>query len=251
MLGGALKAAVVAAMLAALVATAWHALVTEPLIDRAIKLEEARHGGETEEPIVSRGAQRVGLGLALGLYGVSWALALGALFTLARAHLPGRSDGHRAALLGLVAFWAVALFPFLKYPANPPGVGDPDTIATRQILYFATLALSALGAFAALALGRRLRAGGTEGWVGRAAWPIALGAYAVYCAALYAVLPPNLDPTPVPADLLLGFRLSSALGLAAYWLVFSTAFGLLVGRWSDRASTRGRNPRPAPEPGQA
>ena len=47
-------AAILAAVLAALVATVWHVVATEPLIDRAIALEDARHAGEAEreEPIV-------------------------------------------------------------------------------------------------------------------------------------------------------------------------------------------------------
>ena len=139
-LGGALKAAVLAAVLAALAAIAWHAIATEPLIDRAIELEGARHAGEhREEPIVGRGAQRVGLGLALLLYGVSWALALGGTLVLAQDRLPGPTLGRRAALLALAAAWAFAVLPALKYPANPPGVGDPETIGLRQGLYVAVL----------------------------------------------------------------------------------------------------------------
>ena len=33
-------------------------------------------------------------------------------------------------------FLSVILVPFLKYPANPPSVGKPDTIAVRTALYF-------------------------------------------------------------------------------------------------------------------
>ena len=109
----------------------------------------------------------------------------------------------------------------------------------------ALLALGALGAAAALVLGPRLR-----GRLGPSAWPLALVAYAAYCAVLYLTLPPNPDPTPVPADLLAAFRLRSVLGLVLYWGVFAAAFGLLVNR---RASRNGARPRPRtlPEAGQA
>ena len=245
-LGGALKAALLAALLAALVATAWHAVATEPIIDRAIELEEARHGGEHEdEPIVGRGAQRVGLGLALLLYGLSWAFAVGAVFALAQDRLPGATLGRRAALLALAAAWALALLPALTYPANPPGVGDPETIGLRQGLYVVVLVLGVLGTMAAIALGQRLR-----GRLGSSAWPVTLVAYAAYCAALYATLPPNPDPTPIPADLLAAFRLRSVLGLLIYWGVFAAAFGFLIDRRASRAAGSHR-PRTLPEAGQA
>jgi predicted cobalt transporter CbtA len=225
-LGASLKAALLAAVVAALLATTWHWVVTEPLIDAAIELEQAHHDGEAAESVVSRPTQRLGLGLALLLYGVSWALALGGLFSLIQAHLPGGSVGRRAALLGGLAGWTFALLPFLKYPASPPGVGDPDTIGVRQMLYFGILALGVLGAAGTLFAGRRLSGRGRTGW------PIALVGYAVYCLVLYLVLPPNPDPTPIPADLLAGFRLRSGLGLVLYWFAFAVLFGMLVERWS-------------------
>src|SRR5438067_12367802 len=83
-LGTALKAAVLAALLAALIAAAFHELVSEPLIEQAIQLEAARQPGQPEEEVVSRPVQRAGLVLALALYGVTWALALGGVFALAQ-----------------------------------------------------------------------------------------------------------------------------------------------------------------------
>lgn len=246
-LGASLKAAVLAAVLAALLATAWHGLVTEPLIDQAIELEEEHHGGEADEPIVSRRTQRLGLGVALLLYGVSWGLALGGVFALAQEHLPGRG-GWRATLLGLAAGWAVALLPYLKYPANPPGVGDPETIGTRQVLYLAILVLGSLGALALFAGGRRLSVRQTDRSA-RRTWLLALGAYLAYCAVLYAALPPNPDLTPIPPDLLAAFRLRSALGLALFWVTFPATFGLLVAREHARAATSLR-PKTLPEAGQ-
>ena len=39
----------------------------------------------------------------------------------------------------------MAIFPFLKYPANPPGVGEPESIGYRQTLYVGFIALAVLG----------------------------------------------------------------------------------------------------------
>jgi predicted cobalt transporter CbtA len=240
-LNAALKAAVLAAVVAALVVTVWHQVVTERLIDAAIELEGAAHVAEAEEPVVSRGAQRVGLGLALLLYGVSWALVLGAVFTLVQRWLPGGSLGWRATALVALAAWAFALLPFLKYPASPPGVGDPETIGARQALYLAVIVLGALGAVGALLLGHRLEGHGALGWLA------ALAAYAAYAALIFLALPPNPDSTPIPADLLAAFRLRTGLGLVLFWAVFAAAFGLLVGRWASPASV-GRRPPIVREP---
>jgi hypothetical protein len=43
----------------------------------------------------------------------------------------------------------LALVPQIKYRANPPSVGNPDTIGQRTALYFAMLALSVASGVAA------------------------------------------------------------------------------------------------------
>jgi predicted cobalt transporter CbtA len=230
-----------AAVVAALLATAWHEVVSEPLIEQAIQIEEARQPGVAEEPVVSRPVQRAGLGLALVLYGITWGLAVGGVFSLAQEHLPGDSFGKRALLFALAVGWAVALLPFLKYPSNPPGVGDPSTLQDRQFWYFASMVLGSLGALAATLLARRMDAGRASGQSARHPWMIALIAYAVFCVALLVVLPSSSDAAPLPADLLYGFRLRSFLGLVVFWGAFAAVFGHFVQRWSRVAS-------PAPRP---
>ncbi len=253
-LGTSLKAACLAALLAALLATAWHQIATEPLIDQAIVLEGARaaaeHPDAAEEPeVVSRSLQKVGLGLAYLLYGLTWAFILGATFFRAQEILPGRTPALRAGLLGLTAFWAVALLPSLKYPANPPGVGDPNTLDQRQALYFGLIAIAVLGALAAWALWRTLRARRPADWLANNGGWLALGLYAVLCLAAALVLAPNSDPTPVPPDLLFGFRAFSILGHVVFWGTFSAAFGTLVHRWSTRPAQPRQRAQPAPAPG--
>ncbi|SDR57136.1 Probable cobalt transporter subunit (CbtA) [Streptomyces sp. KS_16] len=131
-------------------------LLGEPQVDAAIAFEEA-HSHEHEMEVVSRGVQSTA-GLATGVlvYGV----ALGGIAALAFCFALGRIGrfGARAtaALLSGAALLAVYLVPFLKYPANPPSVGDPDTIGKRTALYFLMMLLGILLAVAATILGRRL-----------------------------------------------------------------------------------------------
>ena len=65
------------------------------------------------------------------------------------AYFPnGRPDDWRAAIaVAVTGFAGVFLLPFLKYPANPPAVGDPDTIGRRTALYLVAVAWSLLAAW--------------------------------------------------------------------------------------------------------
>src|SRR5215471_12405903 len=85
-LGRTLLYAVIAGIVAGMLVTLFHAIVTEPVIDQAIALEEQRaaqnptaEADHHEAPIVSREFQKTG-GLVIGylMYGTTWAL----IFTL-------------------------------------------------------------------------------------------------------------------------------------------------------------------------
>ncbi|MFI9308808.1 CbtA family protein [Streptomyces triculaminicus] len=228
------RALLVRGMLAGL-ATGVLALITayllgEPHVDSAIAFEEA-HGhdhGHDEVELVSRTMQATG-GLATGVlvYGV----ALGGIAALAFCVALGRIGrfGPRATagLVALGAFVAVFLVPFLKYPANPPAVGDPDTLDQRTALFFLMIALSVLLAVAAVILGRRL-APRLGNWNATVA---ACAALVVAIGLAYAFLPSGDNvPEHFPATLLWEFRMSSL----AIELVLWTGFGLIFGELAER-----------------
>ncbi|WP_327701437.1 CbtA family protein [Streptomyces decoyicus] len=206
-------------------------LLGEPRVDAAIAFEEAHsHGHEHEVEVVSRGMQSTA-GLATGVlvYGV----ALGGIAALVFCFMLGRTGrfGARttAALLAGAAL-LVYLVPFLKYPANPPAVGDPDTIGQRTALYFLMMLLGILLAVGATILGRRL-APKLGNWyatvAGGAAFVVAVG-------IAYAFLP-SYDNVPhgFPGTLLWQFRLTTI----AIQLVLWTAFGLVFGHLAERVIT--------------
>jgi hypothetical protein len=56
-------------------------------------------------------------------------------------------------------WFVLFLVPALKYPANPPAVGDPETIYYRQTLYVIFIAISG---FSALAVAFMYRTFGTN-----------------------------------------------------------------------------------------
>ncbi len=165
-------------------------------------------------------------------------MAFGGIAALAFCFALGRvgrfSPRATALLLSGCALLAVYVVPFLKYPANPPSVGDPDTIGKRTTLYFLMMVLSVLLAVGATILGKRLSPSlGT--WY---ATVVAVAASAVAIGLAYAFLPViNEVPRDFPATLLWRFRLSAL----AMQIVLWGGFGLLFGELAQRLL----NPKPA------
>jgi predicted cobalt transporter CbtA len=225
-----LKAALIAGVVAGLAAAAFHFFATEPLIDRAIALEAIRREAEGtfEEPMLSRDVQHAGLFLGFLLYGLTWSLLFAAIYHLAQRWLPAWSPLKRGLLVAAAAYWSVALLPFLKYPANPPGVGDPNTIGFRQAMYLGILALSIVGTILA---GVVARSGPNRGRV-------ALAALAVYAVVVYLVMPANPDAILMPGEIISAFRVLSIAGLTVFWAVFGLAFGALLRRRAREVAFR-------------
>ncbi|MBH1938801.1 CbtA family protein [Streptomyces sp. AV19] len=216
-------------------------LLGEPQMNAAISFEDA-HTHEHGAEVVSRSLQSTA-GLATGV--LAEALALGGLASLAYCALLGRTGrfGPRAtaALLSGAALLAVHVIPFLKYPANPPSVGEPDTIGTRTTLYVLMIALSALLCAGAVLLGRRLspRLG---------PWHATVAAAAALLSAIalaYALLPPVDEvPADFPADLLWRFRLAALAVPCTLW----AAFGVFFGGAAERLVGAGEPSAPAVTP---
>jgi hypothetical protein len=218
-------------VVAGLLALVFARVFGEPSIGNAIEVESALQAaqGETPEPeLVSRTVQST-IGLATAV--VVYAVAFGGLFSLAFAIAHGRigrlSPRAMAAVLALGGYVVVYVVPFLKYPANPPAVGNPDTINERTATYFGMVALSAALAISATSLGRRLtsRLG---------AWNSALvgGAAFVVTIAVVQFLLPTINEVPdaFPATVLWNFRIASLGTQLVMWTTLGLLFGPLVAR---------------------
>ena len=228
----------------------------EPAVDRAIAFEsqmdeakaKAEHDAavargdnppaEVEEPeLVSRPVQ-AGIGLFTGV--MVYSVAVGGLFALAFALCYGRTGdfGPRAtsALIAASGFIAVYAVPILKYPANPPSVGNPDTIGLRTAIYFAMILLSLAAMVAAWTVRKRLLPQFS-------AWNATLIAAAVYLVAVIIVgfaLPPlNEVPEGFPAVVLWQFRMASLGAQAIMW----TTLGLGFGAWVESAAMQAKPAR--------
>jgi hypothetical protein len=234
-------------------------LFAEPVIGRAIAFEEGRsdvldahgvheHGAE----LFTRGVQaNAGLGFGVLIFGI----AMGALFSVSFCVVSARARriGPRSlsALLAAGAFAAVYLVPFVKYPPNPPAVGQADTIGARTGWYLVMALASVALAIAAVWLARRLAAG-LGAWNGGL---LAAAAYVVAIAAV-AVPLPSIDETPLPlrdasgaiiypgfpADVLYEFRVLSLGAQLVLWAAIGVVFATLAGRLLGERAGSGREP---------
>ena len=248
MMGNLLLRGMLAGALAGVLVFLFASIFGEPQVDLAIALEQRNAAAEQataapaehshgEEELVSRGVQgTVGLGTAVIVYGA----AIGGLFALAFAAVYGRigSLGPQATagLLAVLGFVAVFLVPAIKYPANPPAVGNPDTVALRTGLHLLMLVCSLVALVVAARL-RRSFVAGHGAWNGTV---LAGGVYLVLAVLAMLVLPGiNEVPEGFPALLLWDFRLVSFGMQLLLWAVLGLGFGFLAERHLASARATG------------
>jgi len=242
----------------------------EPLIRHAINYETGRDAAQAlldkaagvpvqaaGADIVSRGIQaNVGIGLGVIFFGT----AMGALFAVAYSVCLGRvgNVGVRSLSLLLAAggFLGMYLVPFLKYPANPPSIGHPDTIRDRGTLYLTMVVASVLLLCLAVWLGQKLRprfGNWNASLLAGAAFVLVVGAIMMVLpsfgqlAANRAQFGNHATETPLPltnsqgiivypgfpADVLFNFRLYSVAAQLLLWVTIGVLFAPLAERLLD------------------
>lgn len=218
-------------------------LLVEPAINRAIAIEKAAteadntgaraHGaGATAHEhadVVSRLAQQIGGTFTVVLVAVLLALAYSVVYARSSHRLPGITALGRSLSLAALAFGVMALMPALVLPANPPAVGDPDTVGQRTLAYLQVVLLSVLAVGIVFAVQKALadrRIAAEWRWLGTAA-------VAVAGVAVVLLVAPDGDqqiPSAVPAALIWEFRVGSLAQLAAMWAGIGIVHGALAHR---------------------
>ena len=244
-----------AGALGGLLAFVFGRALAEPLIQRAIDYASGQEAVENglrraaglataapDPELFSRTLQRnLGFGVGMVLFGIAMGgLSAVAYVLVTRAMRPTVRPRTVALAVAACGFAGMFLLPFLKYPANPPGIGHPDTIHARGLLYLAMVAISVVSVTAAVLavrpLIRRLGA-----WNATLVAVVGLG---VWLAIVMAVLPSlgNEAPQPLrnrsgtivypgfPADLLYQFRLYAVIAQLVLWGTIGIAFGALAER---------------------
>jgi len=154
-----------AGLLGGLVAFGIAKTIGEPQVDKAIAFEEyvdahaehGHHGAAHHDELVTRSQQNfAGLGTGTLIYGAAMGGIFGLVFAIAYGRLGTLTARGTSAVLGLLGFVSIYLVPSLKYPATPPAIGNPDTIARRTTLYLTMIAISVLSVILAVMLRRWL-----------------------------------------------------------------------------------------------
>jgi len=205
--------------------------LVEPYIDSAIALETQRKISSGEnvdmaELVHYRIWQKGGAIAAGAVYGISSGALFGIVFAYGRKALPGDSNKQKALFLAGILWFVLYLMVAIKYPANPPAVGDPETIYYRQSLYVGYLAISGFTALGLALAWKRVQLGSKK-----ILFPLI---YAAIMIVAYVALPPNPDKIGISMDLIHTFRVVTALTIGLFWGILGIVFGSLWDRFISR-----------------
>jgi len=205
----------------------------EPFIDKAVGIETQNRINEGEDVNINelasyRSWQKSGEVVAGMILGVSFASLYAIVYGYTRKSLPGSSDIKKGLFLASIVWFTIFMVPFIKYPGNPPAVGEPETIYYRQALYVAFIAISGLGALGFAFLYRKMPSSSAKKFIIPAL-------YAAYIAGFYFAMPPNPDPIRIPMELVTNFRIVSAVTATVFWIILGAVFGALWTRFKLHA----------------
>ena len=214
-------------------------VIVEPYLDQAIGIENQNlfASGESEDTPQFwaeydgyRDWQKSGQILAGVILGMSMGSLFGIVFALSRRSLPGSNDVKKSVILACIMWFTLIFIPFLKYPANPPTVGEEDTVVLRSILYLSFIAISGIGAVSFYQISKKFK--GNKKLV-------ALAGYGILVSIAFIVMPSNPDEINAPMSLVNEFRLMSILGISSFWISVGIILGLFWHRFeSDKKIAR-------------
>ena len=199
--------------------------IVEPYLDQAIGLENESlfASGEAEDTLEFwaeyesyRIWQKSGQVLAGVILGLAMGSLFGIVFALSRNSLPGKNIVTKAVFLSGLMWFTLYLIPFLKYPANPPTVGEADTVVLRMILYVSFIIISGIGVIVFYKLLTKLNKNKKY---------FALIGYAGLMTIAFIIMPDNPDEITAPMNLVNEFRFVSVLGVSSFW----GSVGILLG----------------------
>jgi predicted cobalt transporter CbtA len=208
--------------------------LVEPTIDQAIALEVEKSTAYGENVDMNELAdyrlwQKGGAIVAGAVYGISLAALFGVVFAFGRKSLPGSSNKKKALFLAAVLWFVLYFVIAIKYPANPPAVGDTETIYYRQGLYAAYLAISGIAALGLAIIWNRIHIKSKN-----IILPLV---YAGIMITAYIGLPPNPDSISISMDLIHAFRIFTAITIGMFWGILGIIFGSLWDKFLSREQT--------------
>jgi predicted cobalt transporter CbtA len=225
-----------AGVIAGLVLACVNYFVAEPFIDRAIgiEIENSIAVGETvdfNELNSYRVWQKGGTFVAGAFLGLTYGAILGIVYVYARKYLPSSDDRKKALVLAGLMCLALYVIPFLKYPANPPAVGDPETIGLRDSLYATYQLTSGLIVLGLSVLLFKFRAANHFKYL----IPVF---YVGLIGLIYSIFPANPDEITAAIDIINSFRMVTFTTMVIFYLVLGIVFGMIWRRYKPHEATR-------------
>ena len=201
-------------------------LIVEPYLDDAINIENQNlfsAGEEIDGPefwveyYEYRTWQKGGQVLAGAILGTSLGSLFGIVYALSKKSLPSKNNIGKTLILAGLMWFTLFVIPFLKYPANPPTVGDEDTVVLRGMLYLALIAISGFMALGFYQIFKRLKAKNKI---------LAVIGYAVLISLTLFIMPENPDEVSTSMELINGFRMVAFLTGTLFWFTLALFLGI-------------------------
>ena len=198
--------------------------LVEPFLDDATNIEnqnlfESGEESDTSEFWVEyysyREWQKGGQVLASTIFGASIGSLFGIVFAYSRKSLPSENNLRKTLVLAGIMWLVLFTIPFLKYPANPPTVGDGETVMLRGILYLSFIAISGFSVLGFYQIYKRLQQKKILAFVG----------YGLFISAVFFLMPDNPDKITASMELVNGFRIFSFLSTSIFWLSLALILG--------------------------
>lgn len=247
-------AGLLSGLIAGIVSYIFARLFIEPQVANAIDYEEGRshaeellageHGGHEHGEVFTRSVQEnIGAGVGTIVFavcmGAFFAVAFTILWTYLGRRYPATDPRMVAAALGVIGFVATFGVPFFVYPANPPAVGNADTIGARSGAFLMITLLSVVFAIVAVigALWLRPRLGGLiAGIVGAVGYLVAVSIADALLPEFHEVAGPVTNDSGqivfggFPGDVIGDFRIYAIANQVILWTVLTVVFALVLGR---------------------
>ena len=201
-------------------------LIVEPYLDDAINIENQNlfsSGEEIDGPqfwveyYEYRTWQKGGEVLAGAILGTSLGSLFGIVYALSKKSLPSKNNIGKTLILAGLMWFTLFVIPFLKYPANPPTVGDEDTVVLRGMLYLALIAISGFMALGFYQIFKRVKDKNKL---------LPVIGYAVIISLTLFLMPENPDEISTSMELINGFRMVAFLTGTLFWFTLALFLGI-------------------------
>ena len=201
-------------------------VIVEPYLDDAINIENQKMftSGEAYdtpkfwvEYYEYRSWQKGGEVLAGAILGTSIGALFGIVYALSKNSLPSRNNIGKTLILAGLMWFTLFVIPFLKYPANPPTVGDGETVVLRGILYLTLIAISGFLAIGFYQIFKRLKAKNRI---------LPVIGYGVLISLVFFIMPENPDEISTSMELVNGFRAVAFLTGTVFWFTLALFLGV-------------------------